>query len=417
MSDLVKLESAKARRSRADSAPWLKDCLRDERGRVVANLANVLIALRSAPELVSAFAVDEMLCAPLVMTELPIAPGGEAPICAPPPRPARDEDVSQLQEFLQHNGLPKVGKDTAHQAVDQRARERAFHPVRRYLEELRWDRIGRLDHWMSDYLGADATDYTSRIGRMFIIAMVARVFVPGCKSDHVVVLEGDQGAGKSSACRVLAGEWFSDSLPDIRDKDGAQHIRGKWLIEIAELAAIGKAESETLKSFVSRQVDRYRPSYGRKEVTEPRQCVFIGTTNKSVYLKDETGGRRFWPVRVGKVNIERLMLARDQILAEAVAVYRAGERWWPDQDFERDHISPQQKDRFEADPWEKAISEYISPLSRVEVSEIAREALKIESVGRIGTADQRRIAAVLAANGWQPGRDHRGRFYARSHDA
>jgi predicted P-loop ATPase len=134
-----------------------------------------------------------------------------------------DEDVSQLQEYLQHHGMTKVGKDTAHQTVDQRARERAFHPVRNYLAELRWDGVRRLDHWMSDMLGADPTIYTSRIGRMFIIAMVARIFVPGCKSDHMVVLEGEQGAGKSSACRVLAGEWFSDSFPDIRDKDGAAY--------------------------------------------------------------------------------------------------------------------------------------------------------------------------------------------------
>jgi len=288
--------------------------------------------------------------------------------------------------------------------------------VRRYLEEREWDGIARLGHWLSDYLGADATAYTSRIGRMFIVALVARIFEPGCKADYVLVLEGEQGAGKSSACRVLAGEWFSDSLPDIHHKDAKEHLRGKWLIEIAELSAIGKADAEALKAFISRPIERFRGSYGRKEVTEPRQCLFIGTTNKSVYLKDETGARRFWPVKVGKVDINRLTRARDQLFAEAVAAYRAGERWWPDQDFERDHINPEQTDRFESDARERAIVEYIAPLSRVEVSEIARDALKIETVGRIGTADQRRIAAVLAAKGWQPGRDYRGRFYARPQD-
>jgi predicted P-loop ATPase len=314
MSDPIKLESVKTRRApRSDSAPWLKDCLRDGRGHIVANLANVLIALRAAPELLGALAYDEMLCAPLLMIELPIAPGAEAPICAPPPRQVRDEDVSQLQEFLQHNGMPKVGKDTTHQAVDQRARERAFHPVRRYLEEREWDGIARLGHWLSDYLGAEATAYTSRIGRMFVVALVARIFDPGCKADYVLVLEGEQGAGKSSACRVLAGEWFSDSLPDIHHKDAKEHLRGKWLIEIAELSAIGKADAEALKAFISRPIERFRGSYGRKEVTEPRQCLFIGTTNKSVYLKDETGARRFWPVKVGKVDINRLTRARPTV--------------------------------------------------------------------------------------------------------
>ena len=217
----------------------------------------------------------------------------------------------------------------------------------------------------------------------------------------------------SGSCRRI----FSDSLPDIRDKDGAQHIRGKWLVEIAELAAIGTAEAETLKSFISRQVDRYRPSYGRKEVIEPRLCVFIGTTNRSVYLKDETGARRFWPVKVGRVNVERLERARDQLFAEAVAAYRSGEKWWPDQAFEQDQIKQQQADRFESDPWEKAICDYVALLSRVQVCEVAREALKIESVGRVGTADARRIAAVLTNQGWKPGRDYKGRFYTRmTHD-
>jgi predicted P-loop ATPase len=413
MSDPFPLERARARRRSTPTAraPWLKDCICDERGRIIPNLANVLIALRAAPELADAFAYDLMLCVSVLMKELPIAPNAEIASCDPVPRPVRDHDVSQLQEFLQHNGITKVGKDTAHQAVDQRAQERSFHPVREYLDNLKWDGVKRLDGWTIRYLGADPGDYSAKVGRMFLIAMVARIYEPGCKADHMIVLEGDQGVGKSTACRVLAGEWFSDNLPDVRDKDSAQHIRGKWLVEIAELAAIGKAEAETLKSFISRQIERFRPAYGRKEAIEPRQCVFVGTTNRSVYLKDETGARRFWPIKVSKVDIEGLESARDQLFAEAFTSYCAGEKWWPNQSFERNHIRPQQQARYETDPWELAISDYVDNLSRVTVQDIARDVLHMEEISRIGTADQRRITAVLVDKGWQSGRDWRGRFY------
>jgi hypothetical protein len=408
---LLQVKRRSEKRRRINGAPWLSKCIKDDRGRVVSNLANLLVGLRAAPELVGAFAFDGMQRAPILMKELPVAPGGNAGNNEHLPRMVRDTDVSQLQEWLQHMGMPKIGKDQTHQAVDQRAQECAFHPVREYLNGLTWDRTPRLDNWLAVYLGAEPSDYVSGIGRMFLVAMVARIHEPGCKADYMLVLEGEQGVGKSRACRVLAGEWFSDSLPDISEKDGAQHLRGKWLIEIAELAAIGRAEAEALKSFVSRPIERYRPSYGRNEVIEPRQCVFVGTTNKTAYLKDETGARRFWPVKVGKIDIEALERDRDQLFAEAVAAYRTGEQWWPDGEFERRHIKPEQEARYEADPWEQAILEYVAPFSRVRVTDIARDALHIESIGKIGTADQRRITGVLASKGWKSVKDWRGRFY------
>jgi predicted P-loop ATPase len=210
----------------------------------------------------------------------------------------------------------------------------------------------------------------------------------------------EKGAGKSKASGVLAGQWFSDALPDIRNKDAAQHLRGKWLIEIAELSAFGRADIEALKAFVSRSDERYRPSYGRKEVIEPRQCAFIGTTNRDTYLRDETGGRRFWPIKAGKINVKALTRDRDQLFAEAVHSYRNGAPWWPDKDFEQQHIAPEQAARYEADVWEDNIAEYLKTNTKVTIGQIAKEALLIETP-RLGRAEQNRIIAALERVGWR----------------
>jgi predicted P-loop ATPase len=297
--------------------------------------------------------------------------------------------VTVLTEFLQQAGLKRIGRETVRDALNARARENSFHPIREYLSGIKWDGQKRLNIWTHTRLGADLSEYSAAVGKMFFISLVARIFEPGTKCDYMMVLEGDQGATKSAACAVIGGEYFSDHLPDVAGgKDVSQHLRGKWLIEVGEMHAMSWAESSQLKAFITRQVERYRPSYGRFEVVEPRQCVFIGTTNKETYLRDETGGRRFWPLKVGKIDIDRLIDDRDQMFAEAVHLYRQGVPWWPDREFEERHIKPQQESRYEADAWQEMITGYLASRAKVTVGQVAKEALYIEAA-RIGTADQR----------------------------
>lgn len=403
---------------RSSPSQWMGSMQLDGSAEPRPNLFNAMLALREDANLSESLSYDEMLRAPILMTPIPrkIIQGGLGGLATETlPRPVRDDDVSAIQEYLQTNGIEKMGKDVVHQAVDLRSIERSFHPVKDYLNNLKWDGEERAENWLIRYIRTEDNDYNRIIGRMFLIMLVARIFQPGCKADYMLVLEGPQGIMKSTACKVLAGDWFSDALPDIRSagKDVAQHLNGKWIIEVAEMSALDKTEASALKAFITRDTERYRPSYGRKEVIEPRQCVFIGTTNKSLYLRDETGGRRFWPVKCGhseksgQIDIDGLIFDRDQIFAEAVHYYNLGDSWWPDAEIEKTLIAPEQEARYEVDAWEEKIGEFLNTEHRVTIADVAKH-LGIENQ-RMGTAEQRRIRAAMERLEWlRPEKGGRG---------
>jgi predicted P-loop ATPase len=285
------------------------------------------------------------------------------------------------------------------EAVEALARSNGFHPVRDYLDGIEWDGIKRLDEWIFDYVGAPKTSYTMRVARWFLIGMIARVMEPGVKFDCCLVLEGAQGRRKSSMLRILAGEWFGDTDLDLHNKDSMGSIRGKWLYEFAELGALARTEATKQKSFLSRQVDEYRPPYARRDICSPRQLVFGGTTNDWAWNKDSTGGRRFWPIECQyDIDCDGLLRVRDQLFAEAYVMYRNGARFWPTSEEQRKIFDPEQIKRHQQDGYVDYLAGFIKDRDNEFSIADAADHLKIDPA-RFSRDIQTRIGQALAALG------------------
>jgi predicted P-loop ATPase len=198
-----------------------------------------------------------------------------------------------------------------------------YHPVRDYLDSLHWDGIPRVSGMFQTYHRSQmAASYLEEVATLWMVGAVARIYEPGTKFDYVIVLEGEQGLGKSTFLETLASKpWFLDSLPNLQDKDASTNIQGAWICEIAELAAMNRSTIEAVKAYLSRNVDRVRPPYGQRRIDIPRSTVFAGTTNPKHYLHDPTGSRRFWPVKVGRCDFQSLIRDRDQLWAEAAFMF------------------------------------------------------------------------------------------------
>ena len=262
-----------------------------------------------------------------------------------------------LRRLIEEEFAFDPGREKMFDACVQLCLEGRFDPVLDYLNGLSWDGVSRLDTWLTTYMSAADTPLSRAIGKIALVAMVRRARQPGCKFDQIITMESKEGYQKSTALAVLAGatENFSDqTILGRSDKEQQELLRGVWVYEIADLSNIGKAEVEHVKAFASRTHDRARPAYGRARIDMPRRCVIWATTNSSEYLKSQTGNRRFWPLKVGVIDIDALKRDRDQLLAEAAAADNAGaslvlpRELWAD-------AGEQQEQRREVDPWEDVL--------------------------------------------------------------
>jgi putative DNA primase/helicase len=378
-----------------DAEAWKAGLLRTDKGAIKDARENVIHALLKAPAWAGVLGFDEF--AQRVVTRHPTPTG------LPPGHTWSDQDDIELARWLCANGMLIRSEDTVARSVGYVARKAAFHPVREWLVREAWDGTARVGDWASRLLGAKDSPYHRAVGRYFLINMVRRILVPGCVMRSVPVLEGGQNVGKSTALRLLADPWYSDTMFRVGDKDAYQLLSGVWLYEISELESFNRAEATAVKAFISSTVDSYRAPYARLPEKHPRQTVFAATTNADEYLKDWSGNTRFWPLRVGKIDLDGIVRERAQLFAEAAHLVSLGERSYPTAEEYTAIFEPEQERRQVAHPWVEQIQDYTGSLTRdyVTVRELLVDALKID-IARVspGGADAQRAGQIMQAMGW-----------------
>ena len=396
--DLKKAREATLRRGKPSD--WTDELILDKDGKIVANLANLILILREAPKWNGVLGYDEFNARVVIRRRPPW--GDERSDWT-------DHHESLTRVWFQREGINPAAGDVG-RAVQAAARHNAFHPVRDYFDSLVWDGVPRLDAWLVTYFHVEDSPYVRAIGPRYLISSVARIYRPGCKVDHTLVLEGPQGKQKSEGLRTLAvnDAWFTDRLSHVSSKDAAQEMAGVLIIEIAELDALTRATASAMKSFLTRRRDRYRPPYGKHPTTLPRQCVFAGTINPpddGRYLRDETGARRLWPVACrGMIDLKGLEQARDQLWAEAVHRFKAGEPWWLETPELEALATAEQALRLVVDPGTDSIREWAGDRTDVSVKEVLQHVFGI-AAGPGAHAAEIRVAKILKKNlGFKKGR-------------
>jgi predicted P-loop ATPase len=399
------LRALRRRAATSDEAgdrSWMSALRRTEKGELKSSFANVVQILTHDARYASTFRLDEM-----------------RGVVSLDGKELTDAAMSNVRVDLElRYGVQPTDPETA-RAIQLVSSQNAFHPVREFLLSLTWDGKERLGRIAADHLRVraeteeDAAITTLLVQRWFV-GLVARPFEPGCKLDTALILQGAQGAGKSTFFRAIGGEWFSDTEMAL-DKDALMQLRGAWIYEWAELENVmGRHAVARVKAFLTSTEDKYRPPFGRTPITVRRSGVIVGTTNNEDFLHDPTGSRRFWVVPVGRVDIDRVRTEREQLLAEAVVAMRRGERRWltEEEEAKREALA----ERFvETDPWEERVLEFAHRQDQVRTNEVLLQALDIP-IDKLTRRDEMRVANILRRGGYEPRQmrlnGQRGRYWS-----
>ena len=276
-------------------------------------------------------------------------------------REIKDSDYVDIRMILERNDYEPNAKDVP-ACVLRAAEDSAYNPVADYLSNLVWDGKHRIERWLPVVFEADDTEINRAFGKMFLIAAVARALNPGCQVDTMLIIEGDQGIRKSTAMAELFGaDFVNGSIQKFTGSDVGLAMQGVWAVDLGELSAFKGTAVQTIKNFITLRTDSYRPPWGRHFIKRPRRIVFVGSTNEDSYLNDATGARRFWPFHARKVHIDRLRDNRDQLWAEAVHCFKAGEQWWIDKGSHLDQLAQHvQSERYKEDVWAQAIDIFLN---------------------------------------------------------
>ncbi|RAI55915.1 VapE domain-containing protein [Roseicella frigidaeris] len=376
----------------------------DAKGNPYPHVANVLAILAFDPALAGLIGHCEFTEEQQLLRPPPALNPGDAPAVGPYPWALRISDVIAIAAHIQRAFLPRATRQTVEDALRAEAERHRFHPVRDWLASLRWDGVERLDRWLTTAFGTEDTAYTRAVGAKTVIAAVRRIRVPGAKFDNLLILEGNQGIGKSRCLRRLFGDcWFSDAMPpDLASKDGSMAVLGIWGIELAEIEHLVRTDPELIKAFLSRPVERFRPPYERAFLKRGRQSIFIGSTNSDNYLKDSTGGRRFWPVRCNYADEGWIAENRDQLWSEAAAREAAGETVWLEEDAAAAQVE-EAAGRLVTDLWSERAASWLKEQRQNGATYVTAARLLSEGLGlsasQMGRREEMRAGLILVEAG------------------